>query len=163
MGQYHYTVNLDKREFLYPHKLGDGLKLLEQANSVGGVMVALHILLACSNGRGGGDFASHPLVGRWAGDRIAVIGDYADADDLRDDNSEFIYSLLHREEFEDTWETGVPPEWEKVFYKDISDDILPLVEDACRVTITGDGWRDKRKLDEFETSAQRYDMIITRQ
>ena len=34
MGQYHYTVNLDKKEYLVPHKLGDGLKLLEQAKLV---------------------------------------------------------------------------------------------------------------------------------
>ena len=31
MGQYHYTVNLSKKEFINPHKLGDGLKLLEQS------------------------------------------------------------------------------------------------------------------------------------
>ena len=30
MGQYHLTVNLDKKEFLMPHKFGVGLKLLEQ-------------------------------------------------------------------------------------------------------------------------------------
>ena len=30
MGQYWLPVNLDKREFVNPHKLGAGLKLWEQ-------------------------------------------------------------------------------------------------------------------------------------
>jgi enoyl-CoA hydratase/carnithine racemase len=34
-----------------------------------------------SNGRGGGDAPKHPLVGRWAGDRLVVQGDYAKDDD----------------------------------------------------------------------------------
>ena len=79
MGQYHITVNLDKREFINPHLLGDGLKLWEFGSSGdGGVMMALSMLLACSNGRGGGDYPDHneDVIGRWAGDRIAIVGDY---------------------------------------------------------------------------------------
>lgn len=83
MGQYHYTVNLDKKEFLNPHKLGNGLKLWEQGASQFGVTQALHALLAVSNGRGGGDYHEDPeFVGRWGGDRIAVVGDYAERGDL---------------------------------------------------------------------------------
>lgn len=84
MGQYHKTVNLDKREYLNPHALGDGLKLCEQSGSRAGVSAALMLLLACSNGRGGGDIdlpeemaGYREVIGRWAGDRIAVVGDYA--------------------------------------------------------------------------------------
>lgn len=84
MGQYHMTVNLDKREFINPHGLGDGLKLWEQVGGPGGVGSALIVLLAASNGRGGGDFSTEypDLVGRWAGDRIAIVGDYAEVGDL---------------------------------------------------------------------------------
>jgi len=90
MGQYHVTVNLDKREFIHPHQLGDGLKLLEQASSEAGIGSALIALLAVSSDRGGGDFhvteADKPddVVGRWGGDRIAIVGDYAEDDDLPD-------------------------------------------------------------------------------
>ena len=78
MGQYYYIVNLDKRQFLHPHKLGDGLKLLEFGCSHN-TMVCLAVLLADGNGRGGGDLHSkNPLVGSWAGDRIVIAGDYAD-------------------------------------------------------------------------------------
>jgi hypothetical protein len=84
MGQYHMVVNLDKHEFVMPHRLGDGLKLREFAMSEGGVMTALAILLSCSDGRGGGDFCLQDTEwgGRWAGDRIAIVGDYAMDDDL---------------------------------------------------------------------------------
>ena len=77
MGQYYYVVNLDKKQFLYPHKLGDGLKLWEMAAS-GGCGKALIPLLSDGNGRGGGDFNDNPLVGSWAGDRIVISGDYSD-------------------------------------------------------------------------------------
>lgn len=83
IGQYHYVVNADKREYLMPHRLGDGLKLMEFGNSAGGVMTGLAILLAVSNGRGGGDLLHESeLIGSWGGDRIAIVGDYAEDTDL---------------------------------------------------------------------------------
>jgi hypothetical protein len=85
MGQYYLVVNLDKREFLHPHKLGDGLKLMEFGNSGDGTMLALALLLADGCGRGGGDYhakkGSTPdlaLIGRWKSDRVVIAGDYAD-------------------------------------------------------------------------------------
>lgn len=122
MGQYHLTINLDKREFLSPHTLGDGLKLLEQGLSgPGGITTALHVLLAVSNGRGGGDYNDgveyrysmdpaggpgksetirHPfadlaesVVGRWGGDRIAIVGDYAEDGDLPEGMAPIAYAL----------------------------------------------------------------------
>lgn len=100
MGQYHLVVNLDKRQFIHPHQLGDGLKLLEfGCSGEGGVMTALAVLLACSSrqgGRGGGDFTTdrEQIVGSWAGDRIAIIGDYAEPDDLPAEfNAQAIYSM----------------------------------------------------------------------
>lgn len=82
MGQYYYPVNIDKREYIYPHKFGDGLKLLEFGSSASGTMTGLAILLADGNGRGGGDLRAdpvkHPIIGSWAGDRIVIAGDYAD-------------------------------------------------------------------------------------
>lgn len=88
MGQYHYLVNLDKREFINPHKLAVGLKACEQLGSFPSTPQALFVLLVCSNGRGGGDLAEtrgfgERIIGRWAGDRIAVVGDYAEDTDIR--------------------------------------------------------------------------------
>lgn len=87
MGQYHYIVNLDRKEYLNPHQLGIGLKAWEQIASHPSTPDALFMLLTCSNGRGGGDFAEdrgqERVIGRWSGDRIAVVGDYAENGDIR--------------------------------------------------------------------------------
>lgn len=79
MGQYYYVINIDKKQYLHPHRFGDGLKLLEFGCSGNGTMTALAILLADGNGRGSGDLHSDKaIIGSWAGDRIVIGGDYAD-------------------------------------------------------------------------------------
>lgn len=110
MGQYHYPVNWDRKEYLDPHTFGDGIKLLEFGSSACGVLTGLAVLLASSNqggARGGGDL--HPwhggigyegrentvivneryeqalmdhVVGRWATDRISILGDYHEASEI---------------------------------------------------------------------------------
>jgi hypothetical protein len=101
MGQYHIVINIDRGEYLFPHHLGDGLKLLEFGDG-GKTMTALAVLLAMDNGRGIGDlYAVTPdtpveewekgkhgsrrarskhahLIGSWAGQRIVIAGDYGD-------------------------------------------------------------------------------------
>ncbi len=75
MGQYYIAVNLDKKQFIKPHDLDDGAKLMEWNNAA----QALVILMSAGNGRGGGDCRSnHPIIGSWAGDRVVVAGDYSD-------------------------------------------------------------------------------------
>lgn len=148
MGQYHYTVNLDKKEFIHPHKLGDGLKLGEQVAGRGGVPAALFILLACSNGRGGGDFGEDPIVGRWAGDRVAVVGDYGEDGDLAPEHKAGeIYEQCA----------------EGKGYEDISELLLPILERECDVEFKkGEGWRDR--IDKSTGNPERHirpDMIIT--
>lgn len=78
MGQYFLVVNLDKKEYLHPHKFGDGLKACEFGYG-GKTMQALHALLTKSDDSGGGDynkeFDPEGIVGWWAGDRIWIVGD----------------------------------------------------------------------------------------
>ena len=81
MGQYHKTYNIDKCEFIHPHKIDNGLKMWEQIGFLRSTSTALFLLLANSNGRGGGDVPEHPMIGRWAGDRIVVQGDYVEPTD----------------------------------------------------------------------------------
>lgn len=83
MGQYHKVYNLDKHEFINPHEIDNGAKLLEQCGpgDLATTSDAVWLLIANSNGRGGGDANKHPMVGRWAGDRLVVQGDYAEAAD----------------------------------------------------------------------------------
>lgn len=81
MGQYHKVYNVDKKEFIHPHHIDNGLKLYEQVGNISSTSTALFALMANSNARGGGDFPKHDLIGRWAGDRIIVQGDYAEPTD----------------------------------------------------------------------------------
>ena len=89
MGQYFAAVNTDKKEFICPWCVGGGAKLWEwAANPMGAIFT---LLLRKSDEGGGGDYYGYyrgceegglitrpvsPIVGRWAGDRIALIGDY---------------------------------------------------------------------------------------
>jgi hypothetical protein len=97
MSQAYLVANLDGREFITPGALGsDETQLMSIASGLG-TSSALCVLLAASNGKGAGDLywdpdeserrshRDHPIarhiVGRWAGERIAIIGDYYDGDE----------------------------------------------------------------------------------
>lgn len=69
MGQYHVIANLDKRLGYSPRSAGDFLKLTEFGHG-GGAMCALVAL----------------LDGAWNGERVAIVGDYAETDDLDPEN-----------------------------------------------------------------------------
>lgn len=92
MGQYHKVYNVDKREYIEPHEISNGLKLVEQIGYEHSTSTALFLLLANSNGRGGGDVEDHEFIGRWAGNRIVVQGDYAEPGDpgYIDNSGEYI-------------------------------------------------------------------------
>lgn len=103
MGQYYTIVNVTRKEYYTPHGMGDGAKLKEFGMGV--TAQALCLLLANSNGRGGGDFyvmrdytktgkekratkkqladekAIEAIAGRWIGDIVIVQGDYAEPGD----------------------------------------------------------------------------------
>lgn len=86
MGQYHTIINLTRKETLNPLKFGDCQKLLGFGASGSGTMLALAVLLAGSSGRGGGDLDESPgigpVIGRWAGNQIAIVGDYYEVGDV---------------------------------------------------------------------------------
>lgn len=75
MGQYFLVIDLDKKEYISPHELDSGAKLWEIcANNISRV---LPFLLRMSSETGGGDIhEGYVTAGRWAGDRIVVVGDY---------------------------------------------------------------------------------------
>jgi len=170
MGQYRFPVNLDKREFINPHKLGSGLKLWEQlANRDAGVGAALVVLTAAMpEARGIGDldlqenwhgpertFPKHntspgPMpeqypviaartIGRWAGDRIAIVGDYAEDGDLKNSQvpASAIYGLCHSPEdgeFKSDDPKAKP-------FADITLDVCAVIEHELNGKYDGDGWR----------------------
>ena len=151
MGQYHLTVNLDKKEFLMPHKLGVGLKLREQTGIGNSIPDALFMLLVCSNGKGGGDFQDNQnnVVGRWAGDRIAVVGDYAESTDLPMMwDAANIYSLCH--EYGDQCGGDGCTADISSHYFDITDIVIPVMmmnDDRLNIDMDATGWRRRTKSD----------------
>lgn len=145
MGQYHYPVNLDKREFIHPHKLGCGLKMREQLAGAY-TLRALGVLLAVSNGRGGGDINAedpHGMIGRWGGDRIAIVGDYAETGDLAPKHkADTIYARCSGDS------TRSP-------YRDITEELRPILQEECGVTFSGSGWLDVLPNPDVEWSTER--------
>lgn len=139
MGQYWLPVNLTKREYIDPHKLGSGLKLCEQVANEG-VGRALIILLAnFKERRGGGDLCTDPkrpaIIGSWAGDEVTLVGDYAEDADYtpraKGVKMSKVYGLCHFDE-------NKPPA--KPF-KDVTDEVCAVIEAELEGKFEGDGWR----------------------
>jgi hypothetical protein len=154
MGQYWKAVNLDKKEFIHPHTLAAGLKLGEMLGSpIGDALIIL--TAAMPERRGGGDFdldsnyhgpertnqpgsakvddaynaIAHRTIGRWAGNRIAMVGDYAEDSDLPARfKASTIYSKCNTEK---------PDGW-----KDVSLDVCAVIEHERGGKFSGSGWRD---------------------
>ena len=115
MGQYYVIVNLTRREVINPAVFGDGAKLCEFGDSLSGTAFALIALLSSGNGRGGGDIRSNdPIIGAWAGDQIAIVGDYDDEGKFGVPPTTNLYSYSHS--------SGE--------YKDISEDIKRAMQAA---------------------------------
>lgn len=140
MGQYWMPVNIDKREFIDPHRLGTGLKLWEQLANHPGTGAALIVLQAAMPGvRGGGDLdkdrddVCRRTIGRWAGDRVVLVGDYREAGDVPGWDADPA-EMYPTEEDDD----GNPlSEW-----TDISDDVCHVIAAELDGRYEGSGWRD---------------------
>ena len=88
MGQSFAIYNLDKSQVIRPGRFNDGDRFREFASSSCGVLLALATLLAHDN-QHGGIHSTHEIIGTWAGDRIAIIGEYADLSDFEEDLGRF--------------------------------------------------------------------------
>ena len=92
MGQYHILYNIDKGEYVHPHRLGMGLKQREHLGGDASLADVLYMLVMTSPHRGGGDLPETLISGRWAGDRVVVLGDYTEYDDIHGvENAEHLY------------------------------------------------------------------------
>jgi hypothetical protein len=64
MGQYYKPINLDKKQYVYSHDFGNGLKLMEHSYVGNNFVSVVEALIAEG--------------GAWHGDHIVWSGDYAD-------------------------------------------------------------------------------------
>jgi len=164
MGQYWIPVNLDKKEYIEPHDLGCGLKLWEQLASRPGTGTALVLLCAAMpEMRGGGDLDLEEIedkayqeiaartIGRWAGDRIAFVGDYAEDYDLSPEyRAESIYARCGDRMSDLNEAQRNDPErfngfTEDDLYTDISTDVCAVIEHELDGRYEGNGWRDWKR------------------
>jgi len=78
MGQYHKLINITKKEYIVGHDIGINLKHYEQIGFEGSMADVLYCLMIAQGNerRGGGDVDGHKAIGRWAGDQVAIVGDY---------------------------------------------------------------------------------------
>ena len=136
MGQYYMVVNIDKKEYLHPHRFDDGLKLMEFGQSAGGTLTGLAILLADGNGGGGGDiYSEDPIIGSWAGDRIVIAGDYAEPRNFLTEEEIIEYQKKYREEEGEDRQRYIEDNTNlysvcNTFYKDISREVVRVLVEA---------------------------------
>ena len=76
MGQYYKPVSIEKKEHVYSHRYGNGLKLMEHSWLTNEFVGAVETLIAKD--------------GAWYGDRIVWAGDYAPKEKNRKNNLYFI-------------------------------------------------------------------------
>lgn len=127
MGQYFKAINTDKQEYVCPWCIEGGAKLWEWAANTQGSIFTL--LLRKSDEGGGGDYYGYhrgcgeggairgPLsriAGRWAGDRVALVGDY-DSSGLYQQSEQF--RNISRE-LVDEWNEFIEIEDKKLRYNE---------------------------------------------
>jgi hypothetical protein len=82
MGQYHHPVCIEAEEGLDPHGMDQGLKEGEQGFSRPSTPNAMVALVCARGGNMPADCSQSPLIGRWAGKRVLLQGDYAEDKDI---------------------------------------------------------------------------------
>ena len=132
MGQYWKPVNLTKREFINPHKLGTGIKLLELASSPDLAAALVILLAAMPVRRGGGDFQSNPFIGRWAGDKVVFVGDYSVDEDMP--NSPIPFGQVYQLTYGNDSEGG-----KQKAFTDVTDDVLEIMQSEGLKQVTPQG------------------------
>jgi hypothetical protein len=82
MGQYHHPVCIEAEEGLDPAGMDSGLKQGEQGFNRPSTPNAIVALICARGGNMPADCSQSPLIGRWAGKRVLIQGDYAEDDDI---------------------------------------------------------------------------------
>jgi hypothetical protein len=138
MGQYFYLVNLDKKQFVHAHEIGNGLKIGEQTGWKYSTEEAAKLLVADRSEK-------HPLIGEWKGDRIGFAGDYGGAfavagvpldGELAGDNAEAVYHACQNDE------EGEVGKW-----TNISASVREMMSTVFGIRYEGDGWMDVKEAD----------------
>lgn len=138
MGQYHKAVCIEAEEGLTPYALGGGLKEGEQGFTRPSTPNAIVALVCARGGNRPADCSQSPLVGRWAGKRVLVQGDYAEDHDLPNWDGPPLSELYGRIEDDPEYQ-----ERGRTYWNDVSDEAAAFLEAACNVRYFGNSdWKD---------------------
>jgi hypothetical protein len=137
MGQYHHPVCIEAEEGLSPHRLGCGLKEGEQGFTRPGTPNAIVALVCARGGNMPADCSQSPLIGRWAGKRVLVQGDYAEDGDIPNWDGPALsklYDAVRPADERKPWDGMPEGYWGNVpLFADISDEARAFLEGGCNV------------------------------
>lgn len=148
MGQYHVPVCIEAEEALNPHMMAVGLKEGEQGFSTPSTPHAMVALVCARGGNMPADCSQSTLVGKWAGKRVLVQGDYAEDDDIpgwdgpplsllysaTDDEYARREAVAYREKIRAEGMNYPPIDFSKLpIYADITREARDFLEGPCNV------------------------------
>ena len=137
MGQYHTPVCIEAEEGLSASCLGCGLKEAEQGFTRPSTPNAIVAIVCARGGNMPADCSQSPLIGRWAGKRVLIQGDYAEDSDIPNWDGpplSKLYNALDPPEDRKPWDSMPEGYWDRVpFYADISQQARGFLEAACNV------------------------------
>jgi hypothetical protein len=132
MGQYHRPVCIEAAEGLDPHAMNCGLKEGEQGFDYPGTPHAMLALVCARGGNMPADCSQSPLIGKWAGMRVLVQGDYAEDTDIPGWTRPKLSKLYHAMTPED--ERKPKKNWRSVpLFRDVTREVRDFLEAACNV------------------------------
>jgi hypothetical protein len=136
MGQYHIPVCPDLAQAFMPHDVGCGLKSAEQLFTRPGTCAALVALVSARGGNMPADMSQSPLIGRWAGQRVLIQGDYAEDGDIPGWGGPPLSKLYaaFRDPEDEKPGTGQP------IFADLSGEVTAFLEGACSVRFFKASW-----------------------
>jgi len=132
MGQYHHPVCIEAEEGLNPADMDSGLKEGEQGFNRPSTPNAIVALVCARGGNMPADCSQSPLIGRWAGQRLLIQGDYAEDDDIpgwKGPRLSKLYRAMMPVE-----ERKPKKDWRSIpAFADITRDACAFLEAACNV------------------------------
>jgi hypothetical protein len=154
MGQYHHPVCIEAEEGLDPAYMDSGLKEGEQGFNRPSTPSAIVALVCARGGNMPADCSQSPLIGRWAGKRVLIQGDYAEDKDIpgwKGPRLSKLYRAMRPVE-----ERKPKKDWRTTpVFTDITREACAFLEAACNVRYFERPVRVVRRLDVACVQAQK--------
>lgn len=119
MSQYFMVINHSIREYLHPFDIGENASFFGLIHGITPTILAY--LLRKSDSLGYGDIIEDlEFNGRWAGDRIEILGDYHDQDLFLDIQNDY-YNITKEDYAEYNRNASIKPQINRTYSEIIPD------------------------------------------